>query len=297
MRVFLLFALSSCALISGRLHKGNDAVDLGFYHTKAFDELAKLYKDGRPSSKKEMCADLVNIVASWCDGNLECDEKTRLNMELVFESAKDGGMDSELPTDFNENVLDSVSSMYSVLNTVTTEEDIDEIIDSLGSIEQEVHDIEDASEHEKIVAKQTLSIAKESARLWHQVYNDNNHALHGMHLEEYYDDETNRQLHDYGYDHHGNRCDSTSGSASHDHGYAYWFPCPLPLFGIPNFNITFAIFEDVTTFFTGYADAIAADPTSFIPFSEDFISTLSDVLAPSIAASALIASDADTFDD
>lgn len=294
MRVNALFTLSSCALINAKLSE-DDGIDFGLYHTKAFDELAELYVDRRPTSKREMCTDLVNIVAAWCDGDSECDRKTRENMESIFVAVEEGGQDSELPDDFNEDVLDSISSMFSVLNTVTTGEDIDEIIGTLVSIEKEVQDLEGVSENHKNVAYGTLSVAIESARLWHQVYNDREHSLHGMHLDNYYVEAPDRKLHDYYADHSHDHYDPYY---NHHDSYFYWWgnegggP-----FSLPDFNVTYAITEDVTTFFTTYAAAIASDISVVVPFSPNFFTTLSDVIAPTIAASSFIGSEADTFDD
>merc|ERR1711935_313012 len=176
-------------------------------------------------------------------------------------------------------------------------EDIDEIIGTLMSIEKEVQEIEGASEHHKKIASGTLSVAMESARLWHQVYSDREHSLHGMHLEKYYDEQSNRKLENY--------YDAEDGDYNYDHHYdffSYWWPFGGDndggaLFALPDFNITYAITEDVTTFFTLYAAAIAADISVIIPLSPNFLTTVSDVLAPTIAASSFVGSEADTFDD
>lgn len=306
MRVNVLFALSTCVLISGRLSEDNSILDtvkdFGSYHTKAFEELSKLYTDKRPTGKTGMYTDLVNIVASWCEGDSDCQDKTRTNMGSTFELVEKGGQDAEIPDDFDEDILDSISSMYSVLNTVTSEENIDEIIRTLEDIEKEVQDNKDASENEKLLAFGTLSIAKESALLWHRVYSDKSHALHGMHLKGYYEDESEeRRLNHYEYDgdyhYHGD---------AHYHGY-FTFPFPgggdgdgdgdsPGIFSLPDFNITYTITEDVTTFFNLYAVAIADDPTSIIPLTANFLTTFANVLGPTIAASAAVGAAADDFE-
>merc|ERR1740124_1480196 len=67
-------------------------------------------------------------------------------------------------------------------------------------------------------------------------------------------------------------------------------------FSLPDFNITYTVTEDVTTFFNLYAVAIADDPTSIIPLTANFLSTFANVLGPTIAASAAVGSEADGFE-
>merc|ERR1712130_896298 len=53
----------------------------------------------------------------------------------------------------------------------------------------------DVTETEKLVVLSAISVAIESSKLWHNVYSDPDHILHGIHLPTYFsENEGNRKL-------------------------------------------------------------------------------------------------------
>jgi len=282
---FLLFAFS-CALTSAKIgeEKTYSLKDYGLLHTEAFNKLSELHATKTPSSEGEMVKDLTDIVAGLCGGDSKCEERTKEKIGENYKRQKSGVSHSlQLPDEFDEDVLDSLSSMYSVINTVTTKESIDDVLSSLDDIEKEIVENDSSNEGDKSLAIAGLSVAKESAKLWHEVYSDESHSLHGLHFPQYYQEKKeggDRKLqwlnwffNDY-YDIGGGN-DGT--------------------FTLPEFNITFAVLGDINTFISGYANAIALDPTVIVPINAQFLTVLSDVLSPAIAQSAYIANQADSF--
>lgn len=282
----LLFA-SFWLLTSGDndVKQYNSIKDYGSVHTEAFNKLAELHGEKIPESEEEMVKQLTEIVSSFCGGDSKCEESCRekMNEHYIMHQSGESGI-FELPDDFDEDVLDSLSSMFSVINTVTMKESVDDILNSLDDIEKEVEGNKKASEAHKAVALGGLSVAKESARLWHDVYNDKKHPLHGMHFPEYYgDSRTNnngRKLQWWGW-----------------FGYGGWSGGNNGGFELPDFNITYVIQKDVVTFVTAYAEFISVDPTVIVPINSAFLSSLADSLGPAIAASSYIGNQADTFYD
>jgi len=281
---FLLFAFS-CALTSAKIgeDKTYSLKDYGLLHTEAFNKLSELHATKTPSSEEGMVKDLTDIVAGLCDGDSKCEERTKEKIGENYKQQKSGNSHSlQLPDEFDEDVLDSLSSMFSVINTVTTKESIDDVLSSLDDIEKEIVENDSSNEGDKSLAIAGLSIAKESAKLWHEVYSDESHSLHGLHFPQYYQDkkeEGDRKLQLWNWGDYYGGSGGGNGAA----------------FTLPEFNITFAVLGDINVFIASYADAIAQDPTVIIPINVNFLTVLSDALAPAIAQSSYIANQADSF--
>jgi len=296
MRLNFLILASSWALTSAKIgeEKTRSIKDYGLLHTQAFEKLAELHANEIPSSEEDMMKSLTEIVVEFCEGKTECEERCRLKMREEYANRKKGESASlQLPDDFDEDVLDSLISMYSIINTVTTKESIDDVLSSLNDIEKDLEENKKANEKDKSVAIAGLSVAKESAALWHKVYNDHSHPLYGLHHEGYYGD---REI----------DTESEEGDRSLQMGWLWGYMGwgggggigggSGGAFDVPFLNITYFILEDVVKFIANYQLEITLDPTIIVPLNENFLTAISDSLGPSISASASIVSDADPWD-
>lgn len=290
MRISMLTAAALSAIANAKLGDNEDAnlnhiftsvSEMGAGHTEAFNKLAELYKSKKPSSKEDMMEDLITVVSSMCDSNDNgCGDRSRIGIETQFELEKNGRDQMRLRDDFDSDTLDSLNSMFSVINTLTTDEDVDKVLEALLEIENEIKSSNPLNPVDKVAALAGLSIAKESSKLWHDVYKNEDHPLHGLHHTGFYSQENRELDEDYDYDY------------DYDDDYKL-FGLDLDWFKFPDINVTGFVIADIETAIESFRDDVNASVDNVFPFGDNFFETIGDILGETIAASAAIGAEAD----
>lgn len=171
-----------------------NAEDVGAFHTDAFERLADIHAVKKPVDREGLRKNSVTLALSYCNKDvLNCQETVERSSKHIFE-----GMSAEpsYPENFDPRLKEAMDKVEFLLQTLTTDSDIDDIVSELASIKASIEYMKDAEKEHKIAVLSAISVAMESSKLWHEVYNDSAHALYGMHLPSYYhnDIDGNRRL-------------------------------------------------------------------------------------------------------
>lgn len=141
--------------------------------------LAEKYETRRPTSRASMILDSVDIIVSFCDeDDLACHDYARGITEEQFWLTK---RFITYPGNFTKELLEPLRRLEHLVTVLTIEDDINCVVSEMTKIKTYVEDIIIANDHYKVPVLCGISIAMESSKLWHSVYNDPSHALYGIH--------------------------------------------------------------------------------------------------------------------
>lgn len=177
---------------SGRVSSPSD---VGVIHTEAFEALANLHSTQKPKNRTELQRNVANIMTSYLchDGDSECKKEVKAKNRRRF---KNPVLVDEwrAPEDLDSSLKGVVESAKSIVGTLRTGDNVDDVVNGLESLEQSVNGRKDTDRLHKTVVLSGLSVAKESTKLWNDVYSNPDHALHGLHHESYYQANNGRTL-------------------------------------------------------------------------------------------------------
>jgi len=181
-------------LSNGILH----AEDVGALHTDAFEKLTEMYAAKKPTGKKDMMKDSYNILTSYCDKGTSDSECEAYAKDATNEQFMLSAFGPNTKLSYPEDTLDpklqkSLAKVNSIVAMIKKTDDIDETVFNLAAVKREVEDMKDAIEAQKLVVLSAISVASESSKLWHEVYNDPDHILHGMHSPTYFSGNKNKR--------------------------------------------------------------------------------------------------------
>jgi len=183
MRISVFTVLSSLALVQAKLApldaRKLKPSDAGAYHTEGFEQLAERYASEAPKSKLDVIVDVSEIAASFCaPGDSLCQSNAYKATLEQFHSSKTYGS-VQFPKDFDSRVKKSFSEVFQAIHE-TDNEDIDSLVNKLRDIEDRIEDLEDVNQAHQVAGLASVSVAIESAKLWHGVYHDESHPLNKM---------------------------------------------------------------------------------------------------------------------
>jgi len=174
--------------------------DVGALHTEVFETLASMYAIKKPKSRAEMMKDSGNIVVTYCDkGDSACDAYVYKTTEEQFHISDNGSRTISYPEDFDSKLKESMDQVKSIVSSVKNV-NIDDVVGELATIKRKVDDMADVKEGYKLAVLSGISVASESSKLWHNVYNDSSHSLHRIHSPSFYSrgNEGDRRLEEEG---------------------------------------------------------------------------------------------------
>lgn len=185
----LFTAIAVVDAIPRRLNNGQLLYpeDVGALHTEAFETLSGMYAVKKPTSRAEMMKDAGNIMTAYCNqADSECVAYVRSVTKDEFKKADNGPRSVSYPEHFDAKLKESMDKVNFVVASVKNSVTIDDAVSELAAIKKEVEDMVDVNEGYKVAVLSAISVASESLKLWHAVYSDPGHALHGMHLPSYH---------------------------------------------------------------------------------------------------------------
>jgi len=176
MRITLLLALAVMA--TARMDVRNlKPEDAGLLHTAAFEDLARLHKDGLPDSELDLMSDISEIMAEYCDSDDSFCKNLAYENTLKAFHVGQRPTEIEYPSDYHPELRTSIDDVFKTMKQIDYD-NLDEIVDTLEEIANEMNDIEDVNELHLTGALAAASVAKESIKLWHNVYiTSKNHPL------------------------------------------------------------------------------------------------------------------------
>jgi len=183
MRFFILSLICAATFAEGKLEQyqnkhGLSANDAGAMHTAAFEELGSMYKDKRPSSEVELMLDVGNVMTSLCPKHDPTYQPHRVAMKS-FQKIQNGSQKITYPEDFDQKLKASIDKTLITVKALNVLE-LDEVIDQLDSIQKDLEEMEYDSEIYRTLSMGGVSVAMESAKLWHSSIHDSEHDLHTM---------------------------------------------------------------------------------------------------------------------
>jgi hypothetical protein len=167
------------------------AEDVGQMHTDAFEKLAEMYAVKKPTDRKDMMNDSVTLMQSYCaeEFKSECEDYVKGVTETQFDiTAMGPKTELSYPKDdtFSPELQKSLAKVNSIVSSVKGSDDIDDAVSELAAVKKEVEEMKDVTEEEKLAVLISISVASESSKLWHSVYTDPKHILHGLHTPAYF---------------------------------------------------------------------------------------------------------------
>jgi len=183
MRLSFITALAAIGLAQGKLNqiKTRDlkTSDAGAYHTEGFEQLAELYSKKKPSSKLEMILDVSTIASSFCPKGDELCKNNAYKFTLEQFQDKKQLEEVEYPKNFDQRIKNAMDETLTVISNKDNL-DIDSVVEKLTQLEDSMTEMKDIDENNRVVGLATVSVAIESAKLWHAVDSDETHPLHAM---------------------------------------------------------------------------------------------------------------------
>ena len=181
-RLSVLTAVAVIGLTQGKTQQKNgrklEPSDAGKYHTEGFDKLAELYSSKKPSSKTELILDVSQIASSFCakNDNLCVSNAYKYTLEQFHEKKSNNKL--TLPESLDPKLKKALKKTEKLIMDKGL--DVDSVVAELTKIEDSLHDMKNVNELQRASALASVSVAIESSKLWHAVYNDEDHALHEM---------------------------------------------------------------------------------------------------------------------
>jgi len=255
-----------------------------------------MYAAKKPTGKKDMMKDSYNILTSYCDKDTSDSECEAYAKDATNEQFMLSAFGPNTKLSYPEDTLDpklqkSLAKVNSIVAMIKKTDDIDETVFNLAAVKREVEDMKDAIEAQKLVVLSAISVASESSKLWHEVYNDPDHILHGMHSPSYFSGNKNKRRLQVGIDDNngGNddkdsgNDDKDSGNDDNDDGYDDW-GMEIDIFAI--------IMADINGAISGAMDNInSGNPVAIL------LGALRSAVPASMAASPLGGDDEDDVYD
>lgn len=152
--------------------------DAGEYHTKGFEQLAELYSEKKPSSKTELILDVSQIAASFCAENDHLCVSNAYKYTLEQFHEKKNQKKITFPKSTDPKIKNALRKTEKLI--MDKDLDIDSLVAELTNIEDKLTDMKAVNEQQRVGALASVSVAIESSKLWHSVYNDKEHSLHEM---------------------------------------------------------------------------------------------------------------------
>jgi len=167
------------------------AEDVGQMHTDAFEKLAEMYAVKKPTDRKDMMNDSVTLMQSYCaeEFKSECEDYVKAVTETQFDiTAMGPKTELSYPKDdtLSPELQKSLAKVNSIVSSVKGSDDIDDAVSELAAVKKEVEEMKDVTEEERLAVLISISVASESSKLWHSVYTDPQHVLHGLHTPAYF---------------------------------------------------------------------------------------------------------------
>jgi len=153
--------------------------DAGAYHTEGFEQLAERYSTKKPENPMELALDASEIAASFCpEGDHLC---TANAYKATLNQFQSQGEPTEInyPSDFDDRIKSAMDETNTVIKS-SVDRDVDDVVEELTQIQDKIEDMSDVNTSHQVVGLSAVSVAIESTKLWHQVYNDESHPLHSM---------------------------------------------------------------------------------------------------------------------
>jgi len=181
MRFFLLSLIYAASLAEGKLEeyqykRGISPNDAGAMHTAAFEELGNIYKNKRPSSDVEFMLNVGNVMSTFCPKDDPTYQPHRVAMQS-FQKIQNGAQKITYPSDFDKNLQTSIENTFTAIKALNVLE-LDEVMGKLASIRSDLEEMDYDKEIYHMLSLGGVSIAMESAKLWHSSIHDSEHDLH-----------------------------------------------------------------------------------------------------------------------
>lgn len=180
---FTLAAIIGTAAIAnaklGAQTRALRAEDVGSLHTEAFLKLEEKYLDRNPSSKIELMNDVSEVLASFCEEN---DSACRSNsykatmQQFHYNDKKDKLSKYVVPESLDDQVREKLNSAFNIVDTIN-DKNVNDKVAELSEIQNEISDLRDVAEADKIIGVASVSVGQESALYWTNTFNDKDHAF------------------------------------------------------------------------------------------------------------------------
>lgn len=184
MKFTLAAFIGSFALASAKLGAKNrelKAENVGAYHTDAFEALAERYSyaSQRPKSELDLMMDVSDILSGYC---AESDSTCRSGAYKATLKQFHVGRTGEqfvIPESMDQSVREHLGKAFDVIDTISPE-NVDEKIQLLSKIQNDIADLEDVSQSDKMIGVASVSVAQESAKYWTNAFTDKQHPFSSM---------------------------------------------------------------------------------------------------------------------
>jgi len=154
--------------------------NVGDFHTDAFHKLGEVYSEKGPSSDFELMQNIGEVMASFCPSqDTLCDAFVYKATIEEFFVASNGGPQIEYPKGFNEDLKEALDITENMINTLNAD-NVYEVVDELEVIIDDIESMKSINSDEQNLAIASVSVAKESTKLWHDAMTDSDHKLHNL---------------------------------------------------------------------------------------------------------------------
>lgn len=157
--------------------------NVGDFHTDAFHKLGEAYAESGPNSDFELMQDVSEVMASFCPSRDSfCDAFVYKATLEEFFVANTGGTQITYPAGFNEDVKEALDITETMIGSLSPD-NVDDVVDELDIIIDDLENMKNINSDEQAIAIASVSVAKESTKLWYDVMINSEHKLHNLVME------------------------------------------------------------------------------------------------------------------
>lgn len=180
MRLSIVLSLVAVVSAAERDLRRLSPEDIGVVHNEVLMEIADMYKSGyQPKTSVDLMMDLSELLEGYCaTDDAECRDLAYEGTLTEFSRKGKRQLSKiEYPDDFNVDLIESINKIDSTIKQIN-EDNVDDIVATIEEITAEIRDMGDVHAFQQTIALSAASIAKESTKLWHEVFHtDQNHPL------------------------------------------------------------------------------------------------------------------------
>lgn len=156
---------------------------VGEFHTDAFHKLGEVYAEKGPQSDFQLMQDVSEVMASFCPSRDSfCDAFVYKATLEEFIAANTDGTQNTYPVGFNEDVKEALHITETMIDSLSAN-NVDDVVDELDIIINDLENMKNVDSDEQAIAIASVSVAKESTKLWYDAMTNSDNKLHNLVLE------------------------------------------------------------------------------------------------------------------
>jgi len=160
--------------------------DVGMGHTKVIQDLHQRMRDKPPLNGDEYMIHMIEAVVEYMCKPMtrECVEDILSTTDAIDMSYQNGYAhltNNILSDDFDEEVLSSIENLFFSVGLLEWDESPEEILNVMYKNFENLRDnTEVENEHHRLVGLVAYSVGMESAKQWHEIFNDDENQFHKL---------------------------------------------------------------------------------------------------------------------